>query len=194
MIYFIQAQTYPYLIKIGFTAASVVFKRFEDLNNMNAVDLRLILDIPGTLQDEQFLHLQFSAERKKGEWFLPSKKLLKFILEKMKKKDISILQKPNKKDILTKPTFTKLNIFINRKGALNKFIDELINEKKKSDQKYSNKINTLLNKIKRLQKETKQFWLEKYNTKNMPIIKNLKKGSAINKFSNHCQIMLNKML
>lgn len=178
MIYFIQAQTYPYLIKIGFTEAPDISIRYSHFKSMNATDICLILSFSGTLQDEQSLHCQFSDIRIKGEWFFPSKKLLKFIV--------------NKKASLSKNNFSKIKKTINKKDNLNKLTDNLINENKRLEAFYSKKITALTETIKRLQIENKQFWLEKNNTKNMPTIKNLKKNSI--NFSNHCQNLLNKML
>lgn len=97
MIYFLQAQTSPYLIKIGFTNKPDITSRIFRLKLMNAVDLTLILVLPGSSQEEAKLHKYFFDERVKGEWFLPSSKVTEFLL-KNAKNNVFPLHKINKKD------------------------------------------------------------------------------------------------
>jgi len=156
MIYFIQAQAYPYLIKIGFTKTSDVSKRVNDLKTVNAVDLYLILVLFGTWHDEQKLHIQFSAERVKGEWFYPSNQLINFILEKINQKNIPFLKKVTEKEKIEES-----NKIIDKQKELHASINKLIKEKRTLKIIHLEKQTKLINKIKQLRKKNKRLSLLK---------------------------------
>ncbi|GAC1525719.1 MAG: hypothetical protein NVS2B16_34140 [Chloroflexota bacterium] len=80
-IYFIQACDGG-LIKIG-TAINVQ-ERFEEIQRMCPIKLRLLGALAGSRPLESFLHAYFVSERHHGEWFDPSQELLALIDEHAK--------------------------------------------------------------------------------------------------------------
>lgn len=76
MLYFIQAgDDGP--IKIGH--ASSPRERIWDLQSGNHLQLRLLLELPGTVAAERAAHEAFSGLRIRGEWFRADRQLLAFI-------------------------------------------------------------------------------------------------------------------
>lgn len=78
MIYFIQAEVIG-RIKIGYTSKGRLEKRISALNTASPVPLKLLCVIPGRPELERRLHRRFRSCRVKGEWFLPSDRLVAFI-------------------------------------------------------------------------------------------------------------------
>jgi hypothetical protein len=76
VVYFVQAGR-DGLIKIGTTTNFE--KRYADLRNHSPVLLFKRGFIPGGIEVEQRLHRRFSAERRHGEWFEPSERLIDYI-------------------------------------------------------------------------------------------------------------------
>ncbi len=76
MIYFIQ-NGIDGPIKIG-TADDPV-ARLRDMQVSNPVKLRLLATLEGSYKEEKEIHLEFGILRMRGEWFLPDKRLMKFI-------------------------------------------------------------------------------------------------------------------
>lgn len=74
-IYFIQAASGP--IKVGFSQFPKT--RFGALQSGHYEELTLLGVMVGTLAKEQQLHKRFARRRIRGEWFQPTKPLLKFI-------------------------------------------------------------------------------------------------------------------
>lgn len=66
------------LIKIGFTTKPIE-ERLAQFRNISSGGAFLILAIAGSKQDESFLHRTFKKDKAHGEWFNPSKRLLKTI-------------------------------------------------------------------------------------------------------------------
>lgn len=54
-------------IKIGFTGN--LAQRLRDLENSGGPGLDFLGSMPGTRQDEQWLHRRFASSRVVGEWF-----------------------------------------------------------------------------------------------------------------------------
>jgi len=192
MIYFIQAQVFPFLIKIGFTESANVLKRFGSLKSSSAIELFLLLELPGTRHDEENFHKQFFAEKVKGEWFRPSNKILEFLLEKIEEKNRPFLRRADEKH-----NFSELNSLINEKSELNKFINKLTKKKKESEKSYLNKLNKLVSEINNLRKENKQLWREKFLKGDITLkeclVRTKEYSMNIDKFSNHCQLTLGRM-
>ena len=69
MIYFIQNEANR-SIKIGYTGGEVS-GRLRQLQTSSSDRLKLLGSIPGTEEDEKFLHRQFDSYRLSGEWFRP---------------------------------------------------------------------------------------------------------------------------
>lgn len=65
-VYFIRSYCKKY-IKIGTTKS--LKRRFEELQTANPMPLKLLGFIPGGFDTEATLHLEFSKQRKSGEWF-----------------------------------------------------------------------------------------------------------------------------
>lgn len=77
MIYFIQAQAGDRLIKIGKSVEPM--KRFISLAAMCPVPFEVISVIDGDTSIESLLHMRFSADRVRGEWFFPSSDLCSYL-------------------------------------------------------------------------------------------------------------------
>lgn len=78
-VYFIQeGDNGP--IKIGYAHTDVA-SRMRSMQTSNSSDLRLLGTIPAKICDERRWHHAFAAERKRGEWFYPSPRLLSAIAE-----------------------------------------------------------------------------------------------------------------
>lgn len=83
-IYFVttlEREDYP--IKIGFSTE--MHNRIRALQTSCPYELSIILEQPGTLEDERRLHKRFSSLKGDlvGEWFLPGKALVDYILTEM---------------------------------------------------------------------------------------------------------------
>lgn len=76
-VYFVRSSNGT--IKIG--VSTDVMRRLASLQTANSARLTLLLIMPGTEEDEQELHRLFADERLRGEWFRPSRRLLRFIDE-----------------------------------------------------------------------------------------------------------------
>lgn len=74
-VYFIQSETGP--IKIGF--GRVPRARFQNIQNMSPVPLKLMATETGVRHRERQLHWKFRESRLHGEWFEPTEELLKYI-------------------------------------------------------------------------------------------------------------------
>ncbi len=68
MIYFLEADTTPALIKIGYTAKGVQ-ERLSELQIGSPVEIRILGIMEGGCSEEQELHQRFAAYRVRGEWF-----------------------------------------------------------------------------------------------------------------------------
>ena len=76
MVYFIQSEAGP--IKIGYTEQHP-YKRMKALQTSVSEKLTLLSYIDGDKNVEKNLHVKFSPDRIRGEWFNPSNALLDFI-------------------------------------------------------------------------------------------------------------------
>jgi len=76
MIYFAQSGT-DGPVKIG--CADDIRKRMRALQTGNPDGITLLAVIPGGLPEERKLHLQFAHLRQRGEWFIASPALRRFI-------------------------------------------------------------------------------------------------------------------
>jgi hypothetical protein len=83
MVYFISDGRY---VKIGHTKTpggqieeSCVHYRLNSLQSGNARPLRVVLLLPGTVQEELGFHRRFNKEWIRGEWFRLSPRLKQFI-------------------------------------------------------------------------------------------------------------------
>lgn len=74
-IYFIQSGNGP--IKIGYTTVSQL--RFSMLQVGNPEPLKIIKILRGGREEETAIHKKFKRDRLRGEWYIPSPELLKFI-------------------------------------------------------------------------------------------------------------------
>jgi hypothetical protein len=76
-VYFIRAgETGP--IKIGYTAKSPK-RRMGDLQTGSPQPLSLLLVVKGDVAYERKMHLKFQAARSHGEWFRPTRSLIRYI-------------------------------------------------------------------------------------------------------------------
>ncbi len=64
-------------IKIGFSGSAIV--RMGDLQTSHHRPLKIMLTIPGTMDDERKMHQKFKHLRIAGEWFKPAPDLMAFI-------------------------------------------------------------------------------------------------------------------
>lgn len=95
MIYFIQAgENGP--IKIGYTEKSP-YKRLNSLQVGNHEELTLIAIMPGGERSESELHKRFEYAHKRGEWFYPTLRLIRFI------------NSPENKKVKGRTTIKKIN-------------------------------------------------------------------------------------
>lgn len=76
LIYFVRAGDRG-LIKIGRTDR--LERRLSQLQNGNHLELRLLGYAHGDTAEEKSLHRRFAAGRIRGEWFRPTRELLRFI-------------------------------------------------------------------------------------------------------------------
>lgn len=80
-IYFIGSRDDPQsLVKIGYTRGDVN-DRLKALQTGSPVLLEVLLSIPGTMRDEQDLHVRFRRHRVHGEWFRFGPEIAEFVLE-----------------------------------------------------------------------------------------------------------------
>lgn len=77
MIYFIQNESNR-AIKIGFTGEDVP-SRMAQLQTASPDRLKLLGSIPGTTEDECFLHEMLDSYRMSGEWFRPHRDVISWI-------------------------------------------------------------------------------------------------------------------
>ncbi len=75
-IYFIQCEDNG-LIKIGFS--NDIEKRFNSLRTQSPARLKLLKHMEGGVELEAKLHNKFKKYRHHGEWFEPSKEILRYI-------------------------------------------------------------------------------------------------------------------
>src|ERR1700722_19951266 len=92
MNYFIQQGT-DGPIKIGYTDIGVRM-RLTQLQTGNPEKLNLLLELPGSLEDEELLHQRFENYRIRGEWFHPAHTLLQFIEKADALAERAIVQPP----------------------------------------------------------------------------------------------------
>lgn len=78
-VYFIQAGGDGGFIKIGY--AYDVLKRLENLRTGNALQLKILVTLPGGRDLEIQLHERFAEHRENREWFRPHEDILRFIEE-----------------------------------------------------------------------------------------------------------------
>lgn len=78
LIYFVSGDDER--VKIGFTKN--LGSRLRSLQTVCSRELRVLLTIPGTSDDERELHGHFSADCIRGEWFYLSEPILEFIANK----------------------------------------------------------------------------------------------------------------
>lgn len=77
MIYFLKERCSDYQIKIGYT--NNIRKRLQDLQSGNPRKLEVMAIIEGDCDFERVLHNHFREYKTTGEWFKPSKSILKYI-------------------------------------------------------------------------------------------------------------------
>lgn len=75
-VYFVRSS--EGLIKIGFTTKPIE-ERLAQFRNISSGGAFLLVTVPGSKQDESFLHRTFKKDKAHGEWFNPSPRLLKTI-------------------------------------------------------------------------------------------------------------------
>jgi hypothetical protein len=75
-VYFVRSS--EGLIKIGFTTKPIE-ERLAQFRNISSGGAFLLATVPGSKQDESFLHRTFKKNKAHGEWFNPSPRLLKTI-------------------------------------------------------------------------------------------------------------------
>lgn len=90
-VYFVQA-TRCRLIKIGYSDEPLV--RLRSLRMSGPDELTLLAVKRGDMADERELHATFARFRLHGEWFKPSKRLLRFIEEVRAQHDQTIAPRP----------------------------------------------------------------------------------------------------
>ena len=64
-------------IKLGYT--NDLRRRLVELQVGSPVELRVLLAMPGCLDDETALHVRFKPDLLRGEWYRPSETLLAWI-------------------------------------------------------------------------------------------------------------------
>lgn len=74
-VYFIEGAG---CVKIGVT--NNLASRFQTLQASSPVELTFVAAVPGDVTTERFLHGVFAAERRHGEWFALSARLLRFVV------------------------------------------------------------------------------------------------------------------
>lgn len=164
MIYFIQAQAFPYLIKIGFTASNDITKRYCSLDCSSAVELNMLLTMSGDIRDEQKLHAQFINERIRGEWFYPSEKLINFLSKKLSSEKLCYLKKINTNEKIIQFDLDKFYNIINKNALLLLTIEKLTKDNAlylKKETILKNKIKQLYRKIKMLHR--KELYIESFS-------------------------------
>lgn len=95
VIYFAQEDGQGY-IKIGFSES--VKDRLRALQTGSSVEIHLLIAIPGTREDEGILHERFALERGRGEWFQPSPRLVRFILDTSRRRCAELTVSTLKRD------------------------------------------------------------------------------------------------
>jgi hypothetical protein len=85
------------LVKIGTTTN--INQRINDLSNMHGDDLELVAAIPGSYELETSLHKMFDAYRVRGEWFLPSHKIITAFRELVKKAESGYVEESQGKEV-----------------------------------------------------------------------------------------------
>jgi hypothetical protein len=73
-VYFIQAGN---RIKIGFSTRPL--DRLKDLQTSHPSELEIIGTLPGTMATEAALHERFRQFRTRGEWFIASSEILRYV-------------------------------------------------------------------------------------------------------------------
>ena len=73
-------------MKIGFTTRTPE-ERLRESQTFSTTILRLLVDTPGTLEQEKKLHALFAAARHHGEWFQPTDKLNDLIYSLIEARD-----------------------------------------------------------------------------------------------------------
>ena len=76
MIYFIQPEGES-TVKIGYTKN--IKNRIAELQTSNARELKVLLLLPGRLEEEEKYHVMFSDDKVRGEWFYLSTEIKDFI-------------------------------------------------------------------------------------------------------------------
>lgn len=79
-VYFITADHDEWPVKIGFTE-KLNSVRISGLQTGSPRKLVMLASLPGTYQDERFLHRKFAAHRLTGEWFSRTPELMALIAD-----------------------------------------------------------------------------------------------------------------
>lgn len=79
MIYFIRSGNDDGPIKIGYTAYDDALSRMQTLQIGNPEQLTLLGVMPGSMEDEDRLHIRFKDYRMRGEWFRANERLLAYV-------------------------------------------------------------------------------------------------------------------
>jgi len=106
-IYFVQMEnTGP--IKSGFSKN--IINRMSDLKVASPYPLKMVHSYRGTRKDEQLLHSIFRKDSLRGEWFLPSKRVIKFIKESVETEKDRIYRDPttHERQLMTKTQWLSL--------------------------------------------------------------------------------------
>lgn len=95
MVYFVQMQTVPYLIKIGTTEEDNLALRLNALKSECNNEIVLLMTLKGNFTEERRLHAKFHDICVGGEWFFPSRQLLKFIFDRVSSDKLQLVKKNN---------------------------------------------------------------------------------------------------
>lgn len=141
MIYFAQIQSTPYLIKIGFTQEDNLFLRIKALKSESKNEVLLLITLKGDRAEEVVFHSKFEDLCVNGEWFFPSRQLLKFISKHIDS---------NRLQLLKKNDFHNL---IDLESSITKDSRNLIEELRNKNRNIEKEANDLYKESKRLLSE-----------------------------------------
>lgn len=137
MIYFAQIQSTPYLIKIGFTQEDNLSLRIKALKSESKNDILLLITLKGDRSEELKLHFQFEDVCVNGEWFFPSRQLLKFISKHIDSDKLQLLKKNDFHSLIdlessiTKDSHDLIEELRNKNKNLEKEASDLYEESKR---------------------------------------------------------------
>lgn len=129
MIYFMQLQQSPYLIKIGCTRDSntLIVRRY-DIRCAQKSKILVLAFIPGEYSDEKDLHFKFEEARVRGEWFLPIKRLRDFLTLHMRIEDLNLIKSDSYIEIFANKIYSESQKLKFENLALKKDVKFLLEE------------------------------------------------------------------